>query len=78
MISKPRAPASAALADAGSTTVTAIGGCGFWKGRTIEPWPPEYEAAFEEVVEHRDLRGDRGGVAVREVDSACAERDPRR
>ena len=39
MIPQPRRAASAALFECGSTTVTAIGGCGFWYGRTITPWP---------------------------------------
>ena len=39
MIPHPRAPASAALDEPGSTTVTTIGGCGCWNGFTIAPWP---------------------------------------
>ena len=37
MTSQPRAAAFAALAEKGSTTVTTIGGCGFWYGLTIRP-----------------------------------------
>ena len=38
-MSQPRLAASPALREEGSTTVTAIGGCGFWYGRTMTPWP---------------------------------------
>ena len=47
-------------------------------GRQAAGADAEQEAAFEDVVEHRDLGRDRGRVAVRKVDRARAELDPLR
>src|SRR6185437_10272768 len=39
MGSQPREAAATTPFENGATTVTTIGGCGFWKGVTMTPWP---------------------------------------